>query len=731
VPPKAVRRLAHLATALSVAAVALVVPSPAKAVPLPVPDETWVTNGPVYAVAQAGGRIYLGGSFTQVGPNTGFGVRLDTASGAWTSGPKVNGPVYVAVPDGSGGWFIGGAFTRVNGVSRQYAARIDAAGNLLGWNPSLDAPVRAIAVDWSRNTAYIGGVFTTVRTTTARAGLASVNIYTGAPDPAWQADTSTGGSVAALALSSDGTRLYAGGVFTSLDGVARSNLAALNALTGTVDSAFNANVTGGAVNALALAPGATRLLVGGAFTGIGGLSRGFLAAVRTDTGAGDGSWGNAPNGAVLALSLSPDAARLYAGGSFTTVGATTRKRLAAMTAAAGTLDTAWNPTADADVTALSPAPDGTRLYIAGRFAQVDGTGRNFLAAVGSSGSGVLDPAWNPKAGEAALAVAASNSLVFAGGDFTTVNAVPRARLAALNATTGVLDPGFKADTDGTVRAIATTADGSAVYAGGLFKKVNGTTRTRLVKLNGTTGALDSTWHPAASGEVKTVALSGGRVYIGGLFTQLVGSTRNRAGAVDATTGALSSWNPNLSSAVYDLTASNDGSLVYLAGTFSTVGGVSRSRIAAVNASSGALLTSWKPVAKQPLRRVAVSADGSKVFVTVAGKAALGGNRVIAYDTTAGATKWQALADGDVVALAVDGSTVYAGGHFDNISGTTPTVCHHLMGLDAATGTLTGFCPAVFGSAGVWDLQAAGGTVLAGGDFKIVERTVAQGLARFH
>ena len=724
------RRLVHLAAALSVAVVALVPPSPAKAAPAPIPDETWVTNGTVYAVAQAGGRIYLGGAFSRVGPNTGFGVRLDTATGAWATGlPKVNGPVYVAVPDGSGGWFIGGNFQRVNGTSRQYAARIDADGNLLGWNPSLDAPVRAIALDRSRNTAYIGGDFTTVHTTTVRVGLASVNIYTGAPDPAWQADTNTGGSVAALALSSDGTRLYAGGTFTTLGGVGRTGLAALNATTGAIDSGFNANVSGGMVNALALAPGATRLLVGGAFTGIGGLSGGFLAAVKTDTGAGDSTWGEAPNGPVLALALSPDAARLYAGGSFTTLGSTTRNRLAAMTAAAGTLDTAWDPAADSDVTALSPSTDGARLYAAGRFAKIDGTARNFLAAMSTSGSGVLDGAWNPGAGEAALAVAASGTRVFAGGDFTTVNALPRANLAALNATTGALDTGFKANTTGTVNTIATTPDGASVYAGGLFKKVNGATRTRLVKVNGATGALDGTWHPAASGEVKALALSGGQVYIGGIFTTLAGSTRNRVGAVDATTGALSSWNPNASSAVYDLTPSADGSLVYLAGTFSTIGGTTRSRIAAVNAATGALLTSWKPVAKQPLRRVAVSADGAKVFVTAAGKADLGGNRVIAYDTTGGATTWQALADGDVVALAVDGSTVYAGGHFDIIGGST--IRHHLMALDATTGSLLPFGPRVSGAAGVWDLQAAGGTVLAGGDFKVIEGNVAQGFARFH
>ena len=46
------------------------------------PDATWVTNGDVNSVFQAGGRIYLGGDFDQVGPGTGSGVPLDPTSGA-------------------------------------------------------------------------------------------------------------------------------------------------------------------------------------------------------------------------------------------------------------------------------------------------------------------------------------------------------------------------------------------------------------------------------------------------------------------------------------------------------------------------------------------------------------------------------------------------------------------------------------------------------------------------
>ena len=90
------------------------------------PDETWVTNGDVNSVVQAGSRIYLGGDFDEVGPNTGSGVALDPATGARPGAfPRVNGPVYTAVPDGAGGWYIGGSFTRVGDKSRQNAARCD------------------------------------------------------------------------------------------------------------------------------------------------------------------------------------------------------------------------------------------------------------------------------------------------------------------------------------------------------------------------------------------------------------------------------------------------------------------------------------------------------------------------------------------------------------------------------------------------------------------------------
>jgi beta-propeller uncharacterized protein DUF5122 len=713
-----------------VAAGLLVWAAPAGATPAPVPDETWVANGTVYAVTQVGNRLYLGGSFTRVGPNTGFGVPLDPASGTWITGfPKVNGPVLVAVPDGFGGWFIGGDFSRVGDKSRHNAARILADGTVTGWNPSTDLPVRAIASSADTTTVYIGGDFTNVRGV-ALTGMAATIGSTGAPVAGWNA-TPGGGTVNALALSADGSRLYAGGAFTTVGGAARSGLAALNAVSGALDTAWQPSPGGGAVETLALS--GSRLFVGGAFTTVGGSTRNRLAAIDATSGALDGTWKPSANDPVHTLALDAGGSRLYAGGAFTTINGSTRKRLAALsTTGSGGADGTWKPAAGADVFGLALSPAGDRLYAAGAFTKIGSTKRNYLAAVSTTGSGAL-ASWNPDAGQPANTIAVAGSAVFAGGSFTTVNGAPRANLAALDATTGVLDSGFVADASSTVEALAASVDGSKLYVGGLFKTINGSSRSRVAKIDAVTGAVDGTWKPSPNAEVKALAVGGGRVYAGGGFSSVNGSTRNRLAAFDDTSGSLASWNPNVSSVVYDVALSPDASLVYFAGNFSTVGGSTRKRLAAVSASSGSP-TGWKPAVKAPLRRVVVAPDGSRVFVGAAGAAgAEGSNRVIAYSTSGtGAQLWQDVADGDVVSLALDGSTLYAGGHFDNVNAVNGAfIRRKVMAIDTTTGAVNAaWGPTVGGPHGVWALSARNGGLVAGGDFRVMEFTVAQGVARF-
>ncbi|HNW27210.1 MAG TPA: delta-60 repeat domain-containing protein, partial [Spirochaetota bacterium] len=94
------------------------------------------TNGLVQAIAVAGDTVYIGGSFTRVGGYS-YGAIIDPVTGDIPAGvtpPIINGPVYTSIPDGTGGWYIGGAFTTVNGQARRGIARINGDGSLNEWD---------------------------------------------------------------------------------------------------------------------------------------------------------------------------------------------------------------------------------------------------------------------------------------------------------------------------------------------------------------------------------------------------------------------------------------------------------------------------------------------------------------------------------------------------------------------------------------------------------------------
>src|SRR5262249_45463981 len=98
----------------------------------------WYVDGPVHAVVEANGVVYLGGEFHYAGPQTGGGVVVNASTGERDSAfPQVNGPVYAVVADGSGGWFIAGTFRQVGTVARSGLAHILNNGTVdATWDPS-------------------------------------------------------------------------------------------------------------------------------------------------------------------------------------------------------------------------------------------------------------------------------------------------------------------------------------------------------------------------------------------------------------------------------------------------------------------------------------------------------------------------------------------------------------------------------------------------------------------
>jgi hypothetical protein len=350
------------------------------------------------------------------------------------------------------------------------------------------------------------------------APAAQAAVVRSTPVPTYQ----TNGRVNAI-LIQNGV-IYLGGRFTavrpagsSYGSVTRNHVAALSLATGQV-LPWNPN-TNGTVQALAAGNG--RIYLGGSFSNVGGSSRSRLAAVNATTGAVVSGFAPRPDAAVTSLAGSGDT--LYAGGSFLNVGGTPRAYLAAFDAATGTLSTTWAPAADDVVKAVDVAVDGSRVYAAGSFTTIGGAAHRHVVA--------LDPASGAPNGWSSRGVpyAVVDMAVDASGVFVA-GAGGGGNFADLDLTTGAIV--WQGGTDGNVQAIA-TLDG-VVYVGGHYDNYCGmqagqhtcttaVVRHKLLAVDEATGALTS-WDPHANSTLGVFALtgSGTTLGVGGDFTRIGG-----------------------------------------------------------------------------------------------------------------------------------------------------------------------------------------------------------------
>lgn len=387
---------------------------------LPTPQ----TNGTVYAVAIVGNTVYAGGRFTSARP---YGspagsnevartnlLAFDLTTGAllpWA--PVVAGTPFTGTadfctktangqtlcdavfrirssPDGSR-IYVGGDFTSINGVGRYRVAAFDtASGNLVTtFRPALSSRVRALAVTADR--VYIGGAFTSVDGT-ARQRITAVDL-TGKAVTGFNATADY--DVWSLAAAADGSRVVVGGRFGKLSGVSRMGLGtvlaadgsagAWNPAVGTTVVSSNTAVTDVAVD------GNTAFATGFAFNLDARRLEGRLAADLTtgkllwnDRCYGDTQALAVAGGVVYSASHSHDCAAMKVGAF---ASASTYQRITAETVAARGTNSFGEPRPD--LLATFPNTNG-----------------------GPSGCTYCNGPWS---------VAANGSYVIFGGEFTTVN----------------------------------------------------------------------------------------------------------------------------------------------------------------------------------------------------------------------------------------------------------------------------------------------------------------------
>ncbi len=315
--------------------------------------------------------------------------------------------------------------------------------------------------------------------------------------------------------------------------------------------------------------------------------------------------------------------------------------------------------------------------------------------------------------------------LYLGGSFTQVRSAsgqvePRANLAALSLDTGTLLP-FRANTDTPVRAIE--GDGTTVWVGGSFSRVNGTYRRRIAALDATTGQVSPRYNVGVSSTVYAIEKGPSALYLGGGFGNAGNSGLPYLVKVDPATGAIDTgFAPRPNATVRALALSGDRLIV--GGDFTSISGTARSYVTAVSATDASVVGGdFTPTAIGKAFSVDVSPDGSVVYAGLGGA----GNRVIAWNAQTGARLWRHVAMGDVQAIRLVGGKVYFG--FHEGFGDDTTV--RLLAVDTATGTLDpSFRPTMDSFWGVWTIDGTADALVAGGVFTTVGGVPTRGVASF-
>jgi uncharacterized delta-60 repeat protein len=648
-----------------------------------------IANDSVRAIAlQPDGKILIGGDFTTLSPNnTGPVARARLArlhpDGTidTTFNADTNGRINVITMHPAGRILVGGDFTSVGGAARKNIARLRAGGLADSFAPNPDGPVHAITME--ANGILVGGNFDRI------GGAVRINIarldLSGDVEPF---NPQANDSVFAIVIQADG-KILVGGLFTHVGGLERGFMARLDPVTGAADS-FDARINN-EVYTIAVQPDG-RILAGGDFTSAGGRDRRNLVRLEPRLGRAD-AFDPTVTGYVFAIALQQDG-KVLVGGDFDTVRNETRNRMARLEID-GRLDRTLNASvigpAGATLSAIAVQTDG-KIVIGGVFSSVLGVTRNNIARLNTDGT--LDTAFNPNANSAVIAVAIQpDGKVLAGGFFTAIGGAQRNQIARLDPISGAADTFNPNANGGTIESITVLADGKILIAGSL-RQVGSVLRNGMARLDAVSGAPDSFNPNVTGGDIATVVVQpNGKILIGGDFFRIAGQPFRKMARLNVDGTADGLFRPEPEFRVQAIAVQADGK-VLAGGHFTTIGGASRQSIARLDPITGAA-DSFNPRLDNVVLSIAVQSDGKILAGGLFTRIPAFGpfhNRLVRFDPVTGlldSPLFDANANVDVtgIGLQQDGK-VLAGGRFTSIGGQARNLFARLSNDTAALQQLT-------------------------------------------
>jgi hypothetical protein len=324
-------------------------------------------------------------------------------------------------------------------------------------------------------------------------------------------------------------------------------------------------------------------------------------------------------------------------------------------------------------------------------------------------------------------------------------------LAAIDVSTGSgitsFSPHVTHSTDpANVRALAVSPDGGTLFLGGHFDAVNGIARRNVAAIDTATGAVKPDFDPVvgtAANQVYALMVStdGSRLYVGGQFNRVNGQARSHAAAVSTVDGTTLAWSPQPAGRVRGMTNAPDGQTIFIVGSFASVAGVSRESIARVDAITGALHPWAVPgqyIDGPPMNGFSVDVSATTVYAGF-GKTP---NWFAGFSMTTGIQTMRTNTVGNVqkVMLSPDGTQLFVGGHFgtgelrQRFSNCGDQLFYALLVANPVTGAVD--CswvpqlePNTNNYHGIWDLERTSGHLWFAGKFTSVNGVKQSGIAR--
>jgi uncharacterized delta-60 repeat protein len=517
---------------------------------------------PVCSIApttDGSGDIYVGGNFYGYNDTQSKGIiRLhadgttDTAFGGGIGFDSIFDYVKTIsfIPDGSGDIYVGGQFTAYHGSVSPGVIRLNSDGTIdttfsvgSGFDPGINSfefpnyVVNTISlVSDGSGDLYAGGYFSAYKGT-GRNNILRLS-SNGIVDTTFVAGSGFDSSVSSINPATDGSGdIYASGDFHAYNGSASNGMIRLNS-DGTMDTSFDVGIdldySDGFIHPriIPATDGSGDVYVGDGSRIIRLNSDG---TVDTTFDAGSGFVDFSVHSINPATDGSGD---VYVGGGRPIHFGSFNKGIIRLNSD-GTVDTAFDVGTgfDSSVRIISPATDGSGdIYVGGYFTAYNGSASKGIIRLNSDGT--VDTTFDVGNGFIGSEI---NSIspatdgsgdIYVGGSFDAYNGTASRNIIRLNSD-GTVDTMFAVGSgfDSTVYSICPATDGSGkIYVGGYFGAYNGSTSSRLVRLN-SDGTIDEEFFVWNGFNNVIYALSlapddSGDLYVGGDFSSYKDSVVN-------------------------------------------------------------------------------------------------------------------------------------------------------------------------------------------------------------